>query len=70
MLELIRKTELPSDDFVAAHESWNETLSTGISLATLKNLTAEWSNNFDWDEEQASFNEYEGNFPTLSFDRS
>ncbi|TRX98522.1 hypothetical protein FHL15_000596 [Xylaria flabelliformis] len=56
MLDLIRNTQLPSSDYVAASESTNDTLSTGISLHTLKDLQNEWLTGFDWDEEQASIN--------------
>lgn len=67
MLDLIRNTQLPSSEFVAAHESLNDTLSNGIPLHTLKDLKKEWINDFNWDEEQASINKY-GNFPSINFD--
>lgn len=56
MLDLIRNTQLPSSEFVAAVESLNDTLSTGIPLQTLKDLQKEWITDFNWDEEQASIN--------------
>ncbi|KAF2963858.1 hypothetical protein GQX73_g9696 [Xylaria multiplex] len=56
MLDLIRDTQLPSSEFVAARESTNGTLSTGISLETLKDLREEWITSFNWEEEQASIN--------------
>ncbi|KAI0456781.1 Alpha/Beta hydrolase protein [Xylaria acuta] len=56
MLDLIRNTQLPSYDFVAAHESTNGSSSTGISLQTLKDLQKEWITGFKWDEEQVSIN--------------
>jgi hypothetical protein len=58
MLDLIRNTQLPSDEFVAARESTNNSLSTGISLRTLKDLQKEWITSFNWDKEQASINKY------------
>ncbi|KAI0909413.1 Alpha/Beta hydrolase protein [Ustulina deusta] len=57
MLDLIRNTQLPSYELAAARESTNDTLSTGISLQTLKDLQKEWITDFKWDEEQASINE-------------
>ncbi|KAI0409267.1 Alpha/Beta hydrolase protein [Xylaria palmicola] len=56
MLDLIRNTRLPENEFVAAVESRNDTLSTGISLQTLKDLKQEWITSFNWDKEQASIN--------------
>ncbi|KAI8946654.1 alpha/beta-hydrolase [Xylaria longipes] len=56
MLDLIQNTQLPSSEFVAARESTNGTLSTGISLQTLKELQSEWITGFNWDKEQASMN--------------
>ncbi|KAI3316839.1 alpha/beta-hydrolase [Xylariaceae sp. AK1471] len=56
MLDLIRNTQLPSSELPAAQDSLNSTLSTGISLQTLKDLKEEWVTDFDWDEEQASMN--------------
>ncbi|KAI1176688.1 alpha/beta-hydrolase [Nemania sp. FL0916] len=56
MLDLIQNTHLPAADYVAAHMSLNDTLSTGISLQTLESLTNQWVNNFNWDEEQATIN--------------
>ncbi len=69
MLDLIRNTQLPSYELAAARESTNDTLSTGISLQTLKDLQKEWITDFKWDEEQASINEY-GEFLSPSFDDS
>jgi hypothetical protein len=57
MLNLIKDTYLPSSELLAASESSNSTLSTGISLQTLKNLTKEWVTGFDWNDEQASINQ-------------
>ncbi|KAI0969183.1 Alpha/Beta hydrolase protein [Xylaria arbuscula] len=60
MLDLIRNTQLPSSEFVAARsstsDSTNDTLSTGISLQTLKSLKQKWTTGFNWDKEQASIN--------------
>ncbi|KAI0538354.1 Alpha/Beta hydrolase protein [Xylaria digitata] len=56
MLDLIRDTQLPSNEFVAARESTNGTLSTGNSLETLNDLREKWITSFRWDEEQASIN--------------
>ncbi|KAI1127060.1 Alpha/Beta hydrolase protein [Nemania abortiva] len=56
MLDLIRNTKLPSAELVAAVDSTNQSLSTGIPLQTLKDLQEEWVNGFDWDKEQASIN--------------
>ncbi|KAJ8129684.1 hypothetical protein O1611_g3946 [Lasiodiplodia mahajangana] len=56
MLDLIKNTRLPSNELAAAVESVNETISTGISIQTLKSLKEEWITSFDWDEEQASIN--------------
>ncbi|TGJ85206.1 hypothetical protein E0Z10_g3538 [Xylaria hypoxylon] len=58
MLDLIQNTQLPSSEFVAARESTNDTLSTGISLQTLKDLQKEWITGFEWDEEQAAINKF------------
>ncbi|KAJ2976284.1 hypothetical protein NUW58_g8126 [Xylaria curta] len=56
MLDSIRNTQLPSREFVAAFESTNDTLSTGLSLQTLQDLRKEWITGFKWEEEQASIN--------------
>ncbi|KAI1146801.1 Alpha/Beta hydrolase protein [Nemania diffusa] len=56
MLDSVRNTQLPSSEYVAALESTNGTLSTGISLQTLTDLKEQWIANFNWDEEQASIN--------------
>ncbi|KAI0115656.1 alpha/beta-hydrolase [Nemania sp. FL0031] len=56
MIDLIKNTKLPSIELAAAVDSLNETLSTGISLQTLKDLKEEWITSFNWDEEQASIN--------------
>lgn len=57
MLDMIRRTELPSEDLNAAVETSNASISTGISLADLKNLRRQWLNDFDWDKEQRRLNE-------------
>lgn len=57
MLDMIRRTELPSGDLDAAVEDYNASVSTGISLAGLKNLRSHWLNDFDWDKEQRNLNE-------------
>lgn len=69
MLDSVRNTQLPSSEYVAALESTNGTLSTGISLQTLTDLKEQWIANFNWDEEQASINTYE-KFPSLCFEES
>ncbi|KAI1118290.1 alpha/beta-hydrolase [Nemania sp. NC0429] len=56
MLDLIRNTRLPSSDYVAATESTNDTVSTGMPLHTLKDLRNKWVSDFNWDKEQASIN--------------
>ncbi|WAO88679.1 EHN domain-containing protein [Fusarium falciforme] len=56
MLDLVKNTRLPAHEDPAAKDSYNITLSTGISLSTLKQLQTQWSTSFDWEKEQATMN--------------
>lgn len=56
MLALVKNTRLPAHESPAARDSYNITLSTGISLSTLKQLQTQWSTSFDWEKEQAAMN--------------
>ncbi|PTB63158.1 alpha/beta-hydrolase [Trichoderma citrinoviride] len=58
MLDLIGKTVLPEADLPAAHASSNMSLTTGISVSTLKQLQTEWTTSFNWTKEQEQINTY------------
>lgn len=58
MLDLIRRTQLPLTEVPAAKESMNSSLSSGISLSTLKSMKEDWITRFDWNKEQAIMNKY------------
>ena len=54
MLDLVRSTKLPD------HQEYPGVGDTaGIALQTLKNMQAEWVDNFDWETEQAYMNQLE-----------
>lgn len=55
MLHSIRETRLPEKP---EYPSLDDT--AGISLDVLKRLRQQWLDDFDWDEEQASMNRYDG----------
>ncbi len=51
MLDLVNQTMLPDEEEYAGVGS-----SAGIALDTLKQLQAEWTTTFDWNQEQATLN--------------
>jgi hypothetical protein len=56
MLDLIGRTNLPSTELAAAHASSNMSLTTGMSLDTLKSLKKEWTASFNWTKEEEQIN--------------
>lgn len=58
MLDLIEKTTLPAAELAAAHTNLNMSLTTGISLDTLKSLQKEWITSFNWTQQQEQINTY------------
>jgi hypothetical protein len=59
MLDLVKRTTLPATELQPARDSLNSSISTGIPLSTMKSLQEEWITKFNWEEEQASINQYE-----------
>lgn len=59
MLDLIKRTTLPAAELAAAHANLNMTLTTGMSLDTLKSLQNEWITSFNWTREEEQINTYE-----------
>lgn len=58
MVGLVKQAILPSDESLAAISSLNTSISSGISLKTLRSLQNEWITTFDWENEQAAINKY------------
>ncbi|KAL6898577.1 Alpha/Beta hydrolase protein [Trichoderma evansii] len=58
MLDLIERTTLPAAELAAAHANLNMSLTTGISLDTVKSLQKEWITSFNWTQEQEQINTY------------
>lgn len=63
MLDLIGRTTLPASELAAAHASSNMSLTTGMSLDTLKSLQNEWIKSFNWTREEEQMNTYEHKHP-------
>lgn len=63
MLDLIGRTTLPAAELAAAHASSNISLTTGMSLDTLKSLQNEWITSFNWTREEEQMNTYEHRQP-------
>lgn len=59
MIDMVKKTQLPSQDLETAVDSRNDTTSTGISLDKIESLRSQWLHNFDWEKEQLELNQYE-----------
>lgn len=59
MLDLVQRTHLPSTELPAAKDSYNTTLSSGMSLSILQSLQKEWVTSFSWEKEQESINRYD-----------
>ena len=59
MLDLVRRTHLPSAELPAAKDSYNTTLSSGVPLSTLNGFQEEWITSFNWENEQESINQYD-----------
>lgn len=56
MLDLVKRTHLPSTELQTAKMGPNNTLLTGMPLSTLRQLQNEWTTSFDWEKEQNSIN--------------
>lgn len=59
MIDMIKRTQLPSSELEVAVNSRNDSTSTGISLSKLESLRSQWLHDFDWEQEQLELNQYE-----------
>lgn len=59
MVDMIKRTELPSSELEIAINSRNDSTNTGISLSKLGSLRSQWLYDFDWEKEQLELNQYE-----------
>lgn len=59
MIDMIKRTQLPSNELEAAVNSRNDSTNTGISLSKLESLRSQWLHDFDWEKEQLELNQYE-----------
>lgn len=59
LIDMIKRTQLPSSELETAVNSRNDSTNTGISLSKLESLRSQWLHNFDWDKEQLELNQYE-----------
>ncbi|UKZ55950.1 hypothetical protein TrVGV298_009774 [Trichoderma virens] len=64
MIDLLKRTQLPSNDLEIAVDSRNVTTSTGTSLSKIESLRSQWLHNFDWEKEQLELNRLE-HFTTI-----
>ncbi|KAF3067833.1 putative epoxide hydrolase [Trichoderma lentiforme] len=56
MVDMIKRTQLPSSDLDVAVNSRNDSTNTGISLSKLESLRSQWLHDFDWEKEQLELN--------------
>lgn len=59
MVDMIKRTQLPSSELEAVVNSRNDSTNTGISLSKLESLRSQWLYSFDWEKEQLELNQYE-----------
>ncbi|KAK0756232.1 hypothetical protein N5P37_011147 [Trichoderma harzianum] len=57
MVDMIKRTELPSSELEIAINSRNDSTNTGISLSKLGSLRSQWLHDFDWEKEQLELNQ-------------
>ncbi|KAM6476698.1 Alpha/Beta hydrolase protein [Trichoderma sp. SZMC 28011] len=57
MIDMIKRTQLPSNELEAAVNSRNDSTNTGISLSKLESLRSQWLHDFDWEKEQLELNQ-------------